>query len=416
MIGWGKAPEFVEKKFRRSKSLHTKRYYEAGIRRFRQYAEGKGITEVDDESVYEVLDGFVSWLDSQGIMPKTLAGYVHAAKKFLLFLDVRIDAQRFREKVEQPRILKIEDEPLSMETVRKVISLGRPNRKMLALILSLLSSGMRLGEALKLKVSDLDLDASPARATVRAENTKTGRQRIVFMTDEARDAVKRILLDWDPAPRAMGAKEVPAHPDRYVFRFAGDIWLREKIAIQTFRRVCKRAGCDRRIEGHRTHVVHFHLLRKYFMTRGSDVIGEHATHALMGHSFYMDTYYKKSVEERAADYRKLVPHLTAFARVDPGQADVLSAMNRRFLQVFSFTDEEIRGIGDLSGLSPADLQRLIASKGGKQTRPPTRSDKVTTATGGLGKTDLGRIRDLVPDGWELYVKDGEVVMKRSASP
>jgi hypothetical protein len=50
----------------------------------------------------------------------------------------------------------------------------------------------------------------------------------------------------------------------------------------------------------------------------------------------MDTYLRKSAEERAADYRKLVPHLTVFARVDPWQADVLSAMNRRFLQVFNF--------------------------------------------------------------------------------
>jgi site-specific recombinase XerD len=157
MIEWGKAPEFAEKKFRRSKSLHTKRYYENGIRRFRQFCEAKGINEVDDENVYDVLDRFVGWLDSQGIKPKTLTGYVHAAKKFLLFLDVRIDAQRFREKVDQPRILKIEDEPLSMETVRKVLTMGRPNRKMLALVLLLLSSGMRLGEALKLKVSDLDL-------------------------------------------------------------------------------------------------------------------------------------------------------------------------------------------------------------------------------------------------------------------
>ena len=88
---------------------------------------------MDDESVYGVLDGFVGWLDLQGIKPKTLTGYVHAAKKFLLFLDVRINAQLFREKVEQPRILKIEDEPLSMETVRRVLTMGRPNRKMLAL-------------------------------------------------------------------------------------------------------------------------------------------------------------------------------------------------------------------------------------------------------------------------------------------
>ncbi len=31
--------------------------------------------------------------------------------------------------------------------------------------------------------------------------------------------------------------------------------------------------------------VHFHLFRKFFLTRPSDVIGEHATHALMGHYF-----------------------------------------------------------------------------------------------------------------------------------
>ena len=34
----------------------------------------------------------------------------------------------------------------------------------------------------------------------------------------------------------------------------------------------------------------------------------------------------------------------------------------------------------------------------------------------MPKADLGRIRELVPEGWELHVKDGEVVMKRSASP
>ncbi|MDG6970696.1 MAG: tyrosine-type recombinase/integrase [Nitrososphaerota archaeon] len=415
MIEWGKASEFAEKKFRRSKSLHTKRYYEAGIRRFRHFCEATGIGEVDEGNVYDVLDGFVGWLDAKGIKPKTLTGYVHAAKKFLLFLDVRIDAQRFREKVDQPRILKIEDEPLSMETLRKVLTLGRPNRKMLALVLLLLSSGMRLGEALKLKVSDLDLSASPARATIRAENTKGGRQRVVFMTDEARDAIRRILWDWDPAPRAPKAKVVPARPDRAVFDFDGDIWGREKTAIRTFRRVCERAGCNRLIEGHRIHVVHFHLFRKYFLTKGSDIIGEHAAHALCGHGFYMDTYYRKTVEERAADYRRLVPHLTVLAKVEPGQADVLSAMNRRFLQVFSFTDEEIRGLGDLSELSPADLQRLISTKDGKG-RPPKAGKEAAPSTGGMPKADLGRIRELVPDGWELHVKDGEVVMRRSTSP
>jgi hypothetical protein len=102
--------------------------------------------------------------------------------------------------------------------------------------------------------------------------------------------------------------------------------------------------------------------------------------------------------------------------VDPGQADVLSAMNRRFLQVFNFTDEEIMGLGDLSGLSPADLQRLIATKDGKPRPPPRTRKETAPSAGGIAKSDLDRIKELVPDGWELHVKDGEVVMKRSASP
>jgi len=123
----GKAPEFVEKKFRRSKSLHTKRYYDGGIRRFRQYAAEKAITEVDDENVYDVPQRVRPVAGRPGNQAQTLTGYVHTTKKFLLFLDVRIGAQRFGEKVEQPRILKIEAEPLSMEILRKVVSLGRPN-------------------------------------------------------------------------------------------------------------------------------------------------------------------------------------------------------------------------------------------------------------------------------------------------
>jgi hypothetical protein len=39
-------PEFAEKKFRRSRSLHTRRYTRP------QYAEKKGIGGVDEESVY----------------------------------------------------------------------------------------------------------------------------------------------------------------------------------------------------------------------------------------------------------------------------------------------------------------------------------------------------------------------------
>ena len=43
--------------------------------------------------------------------------------------------------------MKIEDEPLTVDQVRRLLTVGKPNKNSRALILTLLSSGMRLAEA-----------------------------------------------------------------------------------------------------------------------------------------------------------------------------------------------------------------------------------------------------------------------------
>jgi len=45
-----------------------------------------------------------------------------------------------------------------------------------------------------------------------------------------------------------------------------------------------------------------------------DVLGEMATRAIKGDSEYIMTYYRKSREERAEDYRKVTPKLTVFTQ------------------------------------------------------------------------------------------------------
>ena len=64
-------------------------------------------------------------------------------------------------------------------------------------------------------------------------------------------------------------------PGRYVFDYTGDIWQREKLAILNFVRVRERAGLTEKFEGYGStfHKVHFHLFRKFFLTKGSDVDG-----------------------------------------------------------------------------------------------------------------------------------------------
>jgi len=58
--------------------------------------------------------------------------------------------------------------------------------------LVLASSGMRIGEAMSVRLEDLDLSHEPARINLRAEYTKTKKSRLVFISTEA----KEVLAEW----------------------------------------------------------------------------------------------------------------------------------------------------------------------------------------------------------------------------
>lgn len=342
MLDWEQADKFIEGVYRRSHSVHSKHFYSFGIRKFRQFAEEKKV-RLTQSNLYDTLDEWVGWLDKQGLKPKTIVDYNSAVKRFLVFCGYEIDEKKFRNKVSTPRVMKIAEEPLKMEQVRQLLTVGKPNPRMRALILLLLSSGMRFTEALSLTVNDLDLKSKPAKASLRAEITKGKRARVAYMSDEAKDAVSEVVKG--------------ASPDRFVFDYSGDIWSRNKIATVTFRRVVARAGLGERLENHRIHKIHFHIFRKYFLTKGSDVIGEHAAHALCGHGFYMDTYYQKSEEERAADYLRLMPYLSVFGKGEG--VDLKTEVKREILiQIGGYTKEEV----DKLDLASVDAQKMVRER------------------------------------------------------
>lgn len=164
--------------YRKSKSVHSRHFYSFGIRKLKEFCGEKGV-EITQQNLYDALDQFVAWLDSKDLKPKTVVDYTSAAKRFIVFCGLEIDEKKLRTKVSMPRVTKIAEEPLKIEHVQRLVSVGKPNPRMRALILMLLSSGMRLAEALSLRVKDINLEAKPARATLRAEMTK-GKGRAPF--------------------------------------------------------------------------------------------------------------------------------------------------------------------------------------------------------------------------------------------
>src|SRR5207244_13618220 len=85
-----------------------------------------------------------------------------------------------------PRVTKIDEQPLTLNTIRSLLSHGRPNKKMMALILTLVSSGTRLAEALSLRISDFELGDTPASVHIKAEYSKTRRDRRLFISADAK--------------------------------------------------------------------------------------------------------------------------------------------------------------------------------------------------------------------------------------
>jgi len=59
-----------------------------------------------------------------------------------------------------------------------------------ALYLVLVSSGMRIGEALQVKLDDVDSDHDPPEVNIRRGYTKSGRPRITFISSEAKELVE----------------------------------------------------------------------------------------------------------------------------------------------------------------------------------------------------------------------------------
>ena len=378
--------QFLDKVYRRSHSGYSRRFYSFGINSFRAFIEETKLQSLGQKEIYNTLDNWVSWLDSKGTRGKTIVGYVAGVRKFLAFLDIEVDPTKLRSKVTMPKVTKIEEQPLRLEDIRMVLTKGRPNPKMRALILTLLSSGMRIGEALSLRLSDLNLDAHPATINIRAEYSKTRTARVAYVSDEARDALRAIA---------------GGDPDRLVFHYAGDLWQRSKDCNRTFRKIIARAGVDDMIHNHRIHTIHFHLFRKFFLTKGSDTIGEHAAHALCGHGFYMDTYYQKSRKEREDDYLRLMPLLTVFGKEE--KVDLKKAFKQEMLAMVGFKPEEVDQM-NIEQLSNEDLQKMVREK----------LLGVMTNNGSKQKViAIGEVESQLNQGWEFVaaLPDNKAILK-----
>jgi integrase/recombinase XerD len=144
--------------------------------------------------VYDALDRLVTYLTRQESAPKTIACYVAGVKAFLSFSDIQIAEHRFRAKVSMPKQYEVSSDKIpTKEELQKLFL--HSSLKVRTLIACLCSTGLRIGELLKVKVGQTNFDSKPARIMIMAKETKNRRTRTVFLTDEAVSLLKEHLGD-----------------------------------------------------------------------------------------------------------------------------------------------------------------------------------------------------------------------------
>jgi hypothetical protein len=238
---------WLNKLYRRTESDGTVTAARKGYKAFRKFLAERG-TASDEQvetlldqliskqvNVFKLLDDFAGWFSMQKTKQgrkyksRTVRNRNYAAASFLRYHDVDIPRDTYRDKVTLPLATELEDEPVSMEDLRKLVLAASP--LMRAVYLCNTSDGGRIGEWALTRVKDLDFDTDPEVVLVkkRASITKTDTYRTAFATDEAREALLYYIRaenkkpdDWLFFPQVPSPKRLRKYHTRMLKKLALD--------------------------------------------------------------------------------------------------------------------------------------------------------------------------------------------------
>jgi site-specific recombinase XerD len=201
-------PEFNERLVKRYEqwmviqqySVGTKYRYRQTLRLFVEFLKKKRVVDVGQTEIRK----FLLFLAENGVSLQTVRHHLLGLRRFYDFLNLGGMVSYVA-----PRFMSVRQKPaktpphLSEEEVERLIAAAQTPREK-ATLEFLYGSGCRLGEVLKLRIGDLDMQARTARVT-----GKFGKPRVVLFTERAAAALVEYIGD-----RKVGYVFKPEYPPR----------------------------------------------------------------------------------------------------------------------------------------------------------------------------------------------------------
>ena len=296
---------------------NTRRVFQAGVKHFLSSVYG---VDVENGSLEAYASRYVEecragrdWFkdmlkfaaDLHSRPPKSAGAFMTGVKSWIEFtLGVELSrkqARLLRGRLPKGSKARTEEAELSREVLRRI--LAHTDVKGRALFLFLAASGIRIGEALKLRLEDVNLNADPPEVYVRGEYTKSGDKYSSFLTSEAKEA----LLEWlkvregyleSAANRGRGLGRAKQQRDPRLFPFS------PRVAEQMWQNAIRKAGLAEKDAYTNRHKLHIHMLRKWFLSQAKLGAPNEMVEAWAGHSGYLDDAYRRYSKEQMREYYK----------------------------------------------------------------------------------------------------------------
>lgn len=247
-----------------------------------------------DTKRYFILDDMVQYWIKLEMSPATIRNYFTFVRSYLSRHGISTDLQQIKYHVKFPKRIKESRNAIEKPMIAKLLEKADPRYQ--ALILFLISTGMRVGETLHARINWLDFRFLEEYDMVLVKlpplPTKGKSDRFTFMSGEAYQYLKPFLKSKLLTTDHIFDMNYSA-AEEYM------IWLGTKIGFD-----------ERYVSG--VHKLTIHSFRSFTRTVLSDHCSQEFAYFLLGQEGYLPTYYRKSPEEAAKLYKQAIPYLTIF--------------------------------------------------------------------------------------------------------
>jgi integrase len=289
-------------------SMRTKVSYETGLTHFHSFLMKEHDHTIDSIiqplldnkfNVYNLLEEFITYMITKvpSASPATLKSYMTAIRSYLAYYDIDVIPSKFKRKVRMPRVSIEDKEALDVNDIRNIL-INCNNRRLKTFILVLASGGMRVGEAIGIRLTDIDFSTHPTKVHIRKEFSKTRVARDIYISDEATKFVKD-WIKWK-YKKVNGRSE---DAEDLIFQVLKKVIKPKNLyvkIVRDFQLLLSSMKLDARQEGMIRRKVTLHSFRRFVKTVISNQFSQDYSEWFLGHS--KSTYYTIKESEKREIY------------------------------------------------------------------------------------------------------------------